>query len=174
MPAWPAHELCYLQLRMICELIALGCLAAHGELLRNNRRRLLREYNADRIVRKLSKLHASFYPRPSRQVLDERTGRPISVEPIENDYLHKKDLLALYRESSDNLHRGSLKKLLQQETGSFNFDGISEWKARIVTLLNHHQIQLIDRDEMFWVLMESKEDGKVHGALMRRVNTASI
>ena len=26
------HELCFLQLRMLCELIALGCLTAHGDL----------------------------------------------------------------------------------------------------------------------------------------------
>lgn len=30
MPRRPAYETCYLQLRMICELIAIGCLAAHG------------------------------------------------------------------------------------------------------------------------------------------------
>jgi hypothetical protein len=27
-----ARELCFLQLRMICELIALGCLVAHGDI----------------------------------------------------------------------------------------------------------------------------------------------
>jgi hypothetical protein len=34
LPVRVAHELCYLQLRMICELIAIGCLVAHGDITR--------------------------------------------------------------------------------------------------------------------------------------------
>ena len=32
MPSTLMREYCFLQLRMICELIALGCLTAHGEI----------------------------------------------------------------------------------------------------------------------------------------------
>ena len=46
------REYCFLQLRMLCELIALGCLVAHGDIA--NTKYFQRDaYKADDIMRRL-------------------------------------------------------------------------------------------------------------------------
>ncbi len=168
LPRIVAYEICYLQLRMVCELIALACLAAHGDLPEAKGKKLSKAYNADEIIKQLEKLHSNFYPVPSRQICNAQTGRPERVEPITQGYLKKEDLLRLYGECGDVLHRGNLRHILSGKEKEISFEKISAWTQKIMTLLNHHQIQLIREDEMFWVLMQSGTDGKVHGALMKK------
>src|SRR3981189_3171362 len=64
MPQMFAQEIGYLQLRMLCEIVALGCLIAHGDITRIDLKQLEREYLADRIIKRMTALHANFYPRP--------------------------------------------------------------------------------------------------------------
>jgi hypothetical protein len=82
-------ELCYLQLRLICELIALACLTVHEDIEATNSGRLRKAYAADWIIERLENLHPEFYPRPSRQILDA-AGRPVRVEPITDGYLTRR------------------------------------------------------------------------------------
>jgi hypothetical protein len=168
LPKIVAYETCYLQLRMICELIALACLAAHGDLLKTTGRRLNKEYNVDRIIKQLERLHPSFYPIPTRQIRNPITGQVDSTQRIDTDFLTKDDLLTLYGKCGNILHKGNLKKILSGTIDGLDFEGIRKWATRIVNLLNHHQIQLIHEDHMFWVLMRG-EDGRVHGALMQAI-----
>jgi hypothetical protein len=77
-------ELCYLQLRMICELIALGCLLVHGDIPAARAGRIQKAYAADWIINKLTALHPSFYPVPTDQVLDE-TGRVANSRRISDE-----------------------------------------------------------------------------------------
>ena len=44
------RELCYLELRLICETIALACLVIHGDIRATNTRKLEKEYSADRLI----------------------------------------------------------------------------------------------------------------------------
>lgn len=170
LPQIVAYEVCYLQLRMICELIALACLAAHGDLLKTSSRSLFKEYNADRIMKQLQRLHPSFFPQPGRQIRNPITGKVESVENIAAGFLTKDDLLTLYGKCGNILHRGNLDRILHDSIESLDFADIRLHIDRIVTLLNHHQIQLIYEDQMFWVIMHAKEDGRVHGSLMKRVD----
>src|SRR5712664_2962101 len=55
-----AREYAYLQLRMLCEVIALGCLVAHGDLSAAQATKLQKEYAADKIIKRLDGLHANF------------------------------------------------------------------------------------------------------------------
>jgi len=173
LPQVAAYELCYLQLRMICELIALGCLAAHGDVLNKNSQKILRQYNADKIIKGLEKLHSDFYPVPGRQVLCPHTKKPIRVDKIKSGFLSKKELLSLYGECGDVLHRGSLLKLLKPDQNQIDFKKPIIWMTGITTLLNHHQIQLINPNQQFWVLMQSKDDSNVHGFVMEVTEKAS-
>src|ERR1700731_3310032 len=56
------REYCWLQLRMLCELVALGCLVAHGDIAKS--KYFQKEYKADDFLQALEKLHADFYPYP--------------------------------------------------------------------------------------------------------------
>ena len=55
----------FLQLRLLCESIALGCLVAHGEITTTRlTSKLRKEWAADRIINQLEQLHPDFYPHP--------------------------------------------------------------------------------------------------------------
>jgi hypothetical protein len=95
LPAMASFELCYVQLRKICEVFALACLAAHGDIPGVRTKLMQKQYNADQIIKQLSRLHPQFYPRPSEQQLDPVTQRPVAVVPIKGDFLTKDDLLNL-------------------------------------------------------------------------------
>jgi hypothetical protein len=64
LPKIIAFELCFLQLRMTCELIALGCLVAHGDLSAVKSKHLKKAYNPNEIIKELQRLHFDFYPVP--------------------------------------------------------------------------------------------------------------
>jgi hypothetical protein len=161
-------ELCYLQLRMICELIALACLTVHGDVPATKAKRLTKAYNADQIVKNLERLHASFYPIPSRQVHDSN-GKVIEVVKVLEPHLNKPELQSLYGECGDFLHRGNVEQIMKGRKMP-EFARIDEWLKKITTLLNHHQIQLIDEASQLWVIMHASGDGKVHAFEMQRLS----
>jgi hypothetical protein len=103
-----SFELCYVQLRKICEVFALGCLAAHGELPDVHSKLVQKTSSADRIIKQLTNLHPLFYPVPGEQRLDPVTQKPVEVIKRTSGFLTKDDLLSLYGECGNYLHRGSM------------------------------------------------------------------
>ena len=173
LPSRAVEELCYLQLRMICELIALSCLIVHGDIEATQTSKMQKKYEADWLLNALSQLHENFYPRPSRQILDEKTGRPVNVEPITSGYLTRDKLKMLYHECGDVLHRGNAASVTVGKVRPLDFDRIGMWSSEIVTLLNHHQIEVVGgAGREYWVLMQAKEDNKVHWTVMQKVEGA--
>jgi hypothetical protein len=69
LPVGAAHEFLFLQLRMLCELIALACLTAHGDAA--TLKQLKRIYDAGKIMRQLERLHPHFYPHAAEQTKSE-------------------------------------------------------------------------------------------------------
>jgi lysyl-tRNA synthetase class 1 len=174
LPAVVASELCYLQLRMICELIALACLAAHGDIEATRKGKLFKAYNADQIIKDLGRLHPDFYPHPTRQIVNEK-GVPVRVVPITSGYLTKEELLNLYAECGSELHRGSIKNITSDALEDQpDVNVIRNHIEKIVTLLNHHHLQLIDPEFQLWVLMKGKETGRVRFAVMKKVDGANV
>lgn len=167
LPQGIAVELCYLQLRMICELIALGCLAAHGDIPATRSGKMRKAYAPDAILNGLQKLHPQFYPEPGKQTISA-SGQPTEVVPIKSGYLTKHDLLSLWARCGDRLHRGSMKNVDRPFVVDFN--EIVEWDRKILTLLGHHQIQLQNPKHMLWIIMQAQSDGRVHVALMEKAD----
>jgi hypothetical protein len=108
-----ARELSYLQLRMICEIIALGCIISHEGFSELSARKFRNSYAADEIVNFLSKLHDRFYPQPIK-VERKQSGR-ISVEDNEIEHLSKENLKTLYRKCGAVLHRGTPATIISGE-----------------------------------------------------------
>lgn len=160
-------EFCYLQLRFICELIALGCLVAHGDL-RGGSKHLLKRWHAGDIVKDLEKLHPNFYPRPTKQILDT-TGKVERLEPVRDPFLSKEELIQLYGWLGDRLHKGSVKRLLLSEKKKIDFPKIDQIASKIRNLLNHHCIELLDPNFQIWALMQSKIDGNVQVTLVQKI-----
>jgi hypothetical protein len=158
-----------LQLRKIGELFVLASLAAHGEIPGVRTKFLQKAYSADQIIKQLAALHPQFYPVPGEQRLDPTSQKSVEVVPISSGFLTKDDLLSLYGECGDYLHRGSLRQLLIQWESSIDFSKINGWMAKIVKLLSHHQNQTSQPDTQIWVVMHDKDLGKVHWAIMKMV-----
>jgi hypothetical protein len=57
-----ASEIAYLQLRMICEIIAIGCLVAHGDLPATHTKKLQETWEPHKILAALQRLRSYFYP----------------------------------------------------------------------------------------------------------------
>ena len=167
LPKLAAYELCYLQFRMICELIALSALAAHGDIPATRSGKMREAYKADWILNEMEKLHPDFYPKPGRQVRGA-DGQVLEVVPITSGFMSKRDLLKLYHESGSLLHRGAMKDLSDRKAG--NFWRIGHVAQSIVTLLNHHQIALSDPQYQLWVIMKAESDNKVHATVMQGVS----
>src|SRR5438477_13054130 len=59
-----AREICYLQFRFLCEMIAVGCLVACGDV--PTAQALKKTYHPHAIIAKLERLNPDFYPQPAR------------------------------------------------------------------------------------------------------------
>jgi hypothetical protein len=158
LPARLVREYSYLQIRMLCELIALGCLIAHGEIAATHTLKLQTAWSADKIIRRLEKLHSKFYPHPIRLSV---TPGHVHFDRLESGFLTKGELLKLYNKCGDELHRGSLKDLLAttQQTQTPNFSGIADWTNKIIVLLNQHHIASGDNLSHFICMLKRAESG---------------
>lgn len=159
LPAPLVREYSYLQLRMLCELIALGCLIAHGDIAATHAANFQRTWEADKIIRRLEKLHSNFYPHPIR--LSVVSGGS-HMDRLESGFLTKGELLKLYnKKCGDELHRGSLKDLLAttQQTQPPNFADIADWTNKIITLLSQHLISSVDKLSHFVCVLKHPESG---------------
>ncbi|WP_141687872.1 hypothetical protein [Stappia indica] len=137
------RENCFLQLRFVCELIALGCLVAHENTV--GAKRLRKRWQANEIISELNKLHPEFYPQPIDLRRDE--NKNFVAQILENDHLKKEEIGILYGRCGDVLHRGKLKNLLKNKNYTNNrdiFRDIFEWHQKIVKLMNVHYISHSD------------------------------
>lgn len=160
-------EVAYLQLRMICELIALACLVAHGDMQGARTSRLLKTYEADAIMRALERLHPDFYPRPTRQARQKDERGIWWNAPVTSGYLTKDELMQLYRHCGQHLHRGRLKDL-SRDASRLTPELPRRQADRIWALLEHHEIQTIDPEVKLIGLMKDKALARPQFTFMRR------
>jgi hypothetical protein len=166
------REFCYTQLRLLCELIALSCLVAHGDIAATYAKRLGKEWSADKIIDQLTKLHPHFYPQPMRQTPQNINGvEGWGMEAVTPVPFSKDNLLELYGKCHRHLHRGNVNKLLNSETPieiHTNFPEIINWAQKITDLLSLHVI-VIDQDKlMFCMLRNAENNNKVQAGFMGR------
>lgn len=157
------YELCFLQFRMICELIALGCLAVHGDVPGALSARMREAHQADFILNALEKLHPRFFPEPGIVVTNPDGGEYFL--PVENA-LPKAELIKLYWRCGEVLHRGSFKRIEAPRTIDMN--EIEPICQKIADLLKFHRIALVGTSDELW--LEIGHGTKVRGTLRRPTN----
>lgn len=152
------QDFCFLELRMLCELIALGCLVAHGEINATQASILQKEFAADKIIRRLETLHPNFYPHAIRiyPIVGE-----VKFDRVQEGFLTKRELIKLYAECGSKLHRGSLKKLVNvmDNVPPVDYRKIVAWTNKIIVLLNQHHIASYNNLTHFICVMKSEEHG---------------
>jgi hypothetical protein len=153
-------EICYVQLRKICELIALSCLIAHGDIGKVHERFLSKAWNPNDIMKELQKLHPKFFPIPADQ--QKRNGLTHFTRG-KPGYLTKDDLLKIYGAAGDALHSGNLRSIAKQRrVVKLNFDEIDAWTKQIILLLRVHFIlPLHGKGGLICILNDATKDDDV-------------
>jgi len=155
-----AEEYCYLQLRMICEIIAIGCLVIHGNISGAANKTLTQSFKADWIIKSLSRIHEKFYPIPLR--VDDEPGDPPSLVPIESGFLTRADLISLYsKECGDRLHRGNARSFMKRVEHGLIKNDVIGWRNKIVALLNKHQIMTPSEKHFVVIMMNTLPEGHI-------------
>jgi hypothetical protein len=160
LPERGVREFCYLQIRMLCEVIALACLAANGTVKETGGKDPQKGAYADKIIKRLGGLNQEFYPRPA---VEKGSGGATRLVPATESFLAPDELVKLYDLCGDHLHRGSLKRLLDpKELFPAKYEDIVGWTNKIVKLLDRHYITLGDKKTVILCLLgENYPKGRV-------------
>jgi hypothetical protein len=150
------QEFAYLQLRMLCEIIAVGCLVAHGDIKDSG---TLKLWEAPRILKKLEELNADFFPRAVR--FQKLPNGDIHLDNYNAPHLTKTELAKLWGQSGDFLHRGGAKNLTARHGKILNvdLDAIIEYGQKILNLLEQHVISSADKRGHLLVALAADDAG---------------
>lgn len=161
MPGALVRELCYLQLRMLCETIALSCLVAHGDILDTRSTKFSKQYRADVLIKELQKLHCNFFPMPVKR-FDNPDGS-IVLSKIEEGPLDRDLLVKLYHRCGALLHRGTY-KTIDNFYRPFEEDlaEIENWAKMIGALLSFHVIHFSNTKATLTCMLCAGEDGGLY------------
>lgn len=160
-------EFVCLQFRKILELIALATLAANREQYGIAYRKFYEHWKAKRILNDLKKINPNFYPVPTKQIVVN--GKVVETVAIKDGFLTKSDFEKIYNDCSQMLHSKNPynKKEINIEELKKKF---MVWDNKIITLLNHHQVQLLNSNKQLWVIMNGNTDGRVHVTEMQKIS----
>jgi hypothetical protein len=167
LPAPIVREFLYQQTRFLCELIALSCLVAHGDMAILQTHKIGRSYSADEILDRMTKLRPHFYPVALRTTSVTAIGpsqKNVNVEGVDPSPFPKDDLLALYGKTHKHLHRGSLKKLLSAATPldmTINVPEIVADVQKVSNLLSHHVIAITEDKIIICMLANAENNNRV-------------
>ena len=170
-PAPIVREFCYGQLRFLCELIALSCLVAHGDIPATHSKRISRRHSANDIMEDLTKLRPHFYPLAVREDAAPIPGKIRSLNVLDPQPFSKDDLLQLYGKSHSRVHRGNVEKLLKSATPidtDPDFPRIISWAQRINDQLGHHSMNVSSGGQklLSCILRNRDDNNKVQTAFM--------
>ncbi len=153
------REICYLQFRFICEIIALACLIAHGDI--RETQAIRDTYEPGKILKKLERLNPYFYPQPMELIKMDDLKRFILKARPNIKHLGKKELPILWGSSGNFLHRSPMVKMLEQkDIATDNYSDIFNWSTKLTGLLNCHWITLVENKKGMLVTLKTKETNK--------------
>jgi len=153
-----AAEFCLLQLRMVCELLAMGCIAVHIDVPKATK--LHGEWNAHEIMKKLERLKPEYFPAAITETGHDTPDDPFEHHP-KTGAISQKELLKSYHFFGGQLHTGTFSRYLLREAQSYDFSIIVAFVDKIVSLLNVHTYTLYGNKKLVRVIMRNQSDGRV-------------
>lgn len=163
LPRAVSVELCFLQLRKICELIALACLAAHGDLAKPTW--IEKHWNADKILNGLDQLDRRCYPQAQRQVVDPATKTLLEFVDQPEPFLAKRELISVYYRCNDFLHKGKLDDYRRSLNPRYEIYEVLDIFGRMKKLLGTHKIMTSDPGWFWMCTLNYPPDDTVYLAL---------
>ena len=162
LPPRTAFELYHLQMRMICELVAIGCLAAHDDIPEVHSKDWRSAYKADFILNKLEKLHPNFFPIPVKRIWK---GDQFLLVSDPRPTIGKAELIRIYHDCGKVLHRGNIAEIGPTRTTDKDFESIRDWPQKIGVLIDSHIIRLKEPSSYRWGHVDDDKTGYVLEAL---------
>jgi hypothetical protein len=157
MPGQIAREFCHLQLRLICEILAIGSLAIHNDT--SDVKALEKQWSAHEIMPRLEKLNPNFFPVAC--VVSRDPDGAFNITDIVPKPLDKETFLRLYGKCGGELHRGHLRKIAASiPVPPVNLDDIGSDTKKIIDLLRQHRIASADFKKHYVCVMENTPGGK--------------
>ena len=152
-------ECCYLQLRMIHELMAIACIAIQSRHV--NIGRLEKQWSANEIMPQIEKLNPAFFPK-AIQLKRSTEGHLVGIIEPADQPLTKATFLKTYGRLGDLLHRGTLKKITSAMPASpVDLSDVLEMTTAIKTLLGLHSIHAPDNTRYYCEMHHRPENNKV-------------
>lgn len=141
------QEFAYLQFRKLCELMAVACLLAHGDI--QGAASMRKEWNADKIIKRLASLDPNFFPYLVDFDLNPPQGQHKGVIGREGG-LTKEEMLKIYYECDNHLHVGSLTKLLKGKIPlRVHYPDITAKAQKFRSLIGSHSVFLSGGNKVF-------------------------
>lgn len=146
-------ESCYLQIRLVCELIALAAIIAHQEDPKAEA--IMDEYSADTIFKRLSEINERCYPQAVNADPDQRLhfnfnrGAQLTRQQIQN----------IYGRCGNFLHRGKVKRGPEGLRKRYDLSIIKGWAEAFERLLEIHIITLPQLNKILLVHMNGPDGG---------------
>jgi hypothetical protein len=151
-------QMAALVLRQVLEAIAFGSLVLNKSLYDQAHQGAEREWSAKRLLNKIEKLNARFYPEPISEIEHSNGARDIVAKTF--GFLTKDEFVVLYDKCSGIIHR---KNPFDSNFGYTDFaNSIPTWRSKIVALLNAHELHLPGDTGFYVVHMQEARDHHVH------------
>jgi hypothetical protein len=133
------NEICSVQFRHICELIAIGCLAAQGDF--KTQRAFREAYSPLGIFDALRKLYPGFFPQPTLRSYSNGEHRlTANKRPV---IYAEQQVRALWSKSGVDLHRASVDKYLRRAFAHMRpLSDIAKHYHGLQALLESHAIPI--------------------------------
>jgi hypothetical protein len=159
-PSQLIREFGALQIRMLCEIVGLACLVAHGDIVERSSEKLQTHYEPGRIFAALEELHPRFFPFP---IAPQKTSNGWHMaEYAGGPFATKAEIKEIWSKCGEILHKGSLKKLVKPRNPlQIHFADIEEWGKKISNLLTSHSILSVDQQTVWIALLASAGDVQV-------------
>lgn len=149
-----------LQFRKILELIAFSSLIANKQQYSAVHKNFESHWNAELLLKDLSRVNPDFYPKPMEEKSSTTTGVINDLIPITSDYLTQEDFIQIYKKCGGMLHASNP---YGSKTGYHYFEkSFTDWLKKLIRLLNSHEIHLVGQTSFWLFHMKENGDNNVH------------
>jgi hypothetical protein len=151
-----AREFCFLQLRMICEIMAIGCLLIHKH--HSDVKQFEKLWHAGDVMDRLERLNPNFFPKAV--TITRLPDTNFDCKDVTPAPLTKKQFLTMYGKCGAQLHRGTIKEIATGiPASSIDLTDAHEMSNKIIELLRVHRIASADNKNHFFCRMENGPPG---------------
>jgi hypothetical protein len=156
--AYMHAEFGFLQLRFVCDLVALGALAIHHPYGLTDE--LLESWHARRALSDLSAINKEGFPRPANV-----NRGPNGIEIVMKDGLTRNGIQRMFDKCGKALHRGKIKHVFEKRARVYDMDALARWRNRIVELLDNHLMMLPQQGVVVIIHLAGGANGEASAAI---------